>query len=154
MSYSDLANGKESTSAEMVAVAPVEPITIRRYFVPIVADVQLTLTGDFTVYAKSEDEAIKQVQAKIDDDMLDDLEMEDVDSVVKLRYVDLKWCDEVAVAIDTFSVRADDLDEVTEEDMLRADVDDLEARISWGTEALSKRKDFLKTLIESESAAT
>jgi len=127
---------------------------MNRYFVPVYADVRMTMTGEVEVYAPSEPQAVAKVQDQIDADILsDDLEMEDAWSGSMLRYELVKHIDGVNIEVDTAGVHVDDLDEVTAEDVLRADVDELELLISWDADSLAKQKAFLETLIESGSAA-
>ena len=153
MSTFHIATENGSTSTQMVAVPSQQQSTIRRYIVPVDAEVQMSLTGYVKVYATSKPEAADKVRTKVDDGTLDDLEMQDMDETIRIPYGGLKWWDSAIFDIDTNSIEEDDLDEVTEADVLRADVKELEARISWDAEALTKRKAFLERLMGSASAA-
>jgi hypothetical protein len=126
--------------------------TIQRYIVRIFTDVQMTLHGNVEVLARSKDEAIDKVQVKIDAGSLDDdLHMEDIFFGISIPYEDLRCCEWYNVEIDVCGVE-DDLDEISVEQVLRADVEELEAHILWDAEKLTKQKAFLKSLVEPQSA--
>ena len=65
---------------------PTNSTQVKLYGVSVAADVPMCLQGMVNVYAADSDEAIEKVQAQIDNGLLDDLEMEDVDELIKLPY--------------------------------------------------------------------
>ncbi|HEY3443584.1 MAG TPA: hypothetical protein VGK29_22695 [Paludibaculum sp.] len=154
MSVFQTANDNGSMPTEMVAVASNQQQSpIRRFSVPVTAEVQITLTGYAEVYAASDDEAADKVQGKVRDGALDDLEMKDDDFGATAELGDLKWCPGAELEIDVSCVEVDELGEVTVDDILLDDVHELKAQIEWDTDSLTKQKAFLKGLIESQSAA-
>jgi len=127
---------------------------VKVYTVPISGDIQATLTGHVQVYAASEAEAIAKVQAQIDAETLDDdLEMEDFDSGYTMSYNDMTQCLGTFVEIDEGGVEVDDLEEVDPADVLRDDITQLEALISWDTEKLTRQKEFLESLTGTQATA-
>ena len=118
---------------------------VKLYEVALVADAQVSLTGAVNVYAVDDDEAIAKVKAQIDAETLDDdLEMNDSDSNMTLTYDYVKHCSNVEFQIDHVEVVEDDVDPA---DVLEAEVEQLQANISWNTEALAKHKAFLESLL-------
>jgi hypothetical protein len=135
-----------------------QPVTasteVKKYIVPITANIQMTLTGCATVYAALKTEAISKVQVQIDTDTLDrDIEMEDFDSGYIMSTGDMSGYFSASIEIDESGVEVEDIDEVDPRDVLRADVRQLEAVITWDFANLSKRKLFLETLTEAQVAA-
>ncbi|HEY3443588.1 MAG TPA: hypothetical protein VGK29_22715 [Paludibaculum sp.] len=129
-----------------------ESKTINRYFVPVDADVKMKLTGEVEVYAHSEAEAIAKVQDQIDTDILnDDLEMKDPLTGGVLEYGLVKHIDGVNLEVNAVGVEIN-FDEVTLEQVLCADIHELESLIPWDAEALAKHKAFLESLSDSEAA--
>lgn len=138
-------NGSMPTA--VVAVAPKEQPTMRRYIVPVVAKVPLVLVGKTQVYSISEQDAIAKVHHKLENNLLDSLELQDDESGAKTTVADATWCENAVIEIDTLNVERDHLDEVTEEDVLRSQVEEIESEIAWNTDTLEQHKAFLETLI-------
>ncbi len=154
MSIFEIANENESMLTDVVAVASNEKQQkIQRYFVPVTSDVQMTLEGSVTVYAVSEQEAIEKVQIMIEHNLLNDLELQDVDEIISVKYGDLRCFACTIFEVCSDAVAVDDDDEVTDMDVLLADVKELRARISWDASALRKQKVLLESLVEPQSAA-
>jgi hypothetical protein len=131
-----------------------KPNEIRPYTVPIVGEIEASLIGHVQVYATSETEAIAKVQAQIAAETLDeDIEMEDVNSGYTMPYGKMhEWCSE-AVEIDESGIEENTLDEADLGDVLREDVRQLQALVSWDAEALTKHKAFLEKLAETQVSA-
>jgi hypothetical protein len=124
---------------------------VKLFAVDVAADLHVTMSGSVEVYATNADEAVQKIQGQIDDEVLpDDLEMEDWSSGIKIIYGDLKNCDEFYIQTDHVEVVEEDVDPV---DVLMAEVEELEAGISWNMEALAKHKAFLTSLGAEQAAA-
>jgi hypothetical protein len=154
MNLATTAKATESTPAEMVAVEPQDQPSntdVKLFAVDVAADLHVTMSGSVNVYAMNADEAAQKVQGQIDDEILpDDLEMEDGISGIKLTYGDLKNCDDFYIQTDYVEVLEEDVDLA---DVLLAEVEEIEAGISWNIEALAKHKAFLTSLGAEQAAA-
>jgi hypothetical protein len=145
MSEFQIANDNGSTPT-------LEPTTMKRYFVPVEADVQMTLTGTVEVYAMSEAEASAKVREQIDTDTLsDDLEMEDAWSGCVLDFGVVTQIDGVNIEVNSAAIKLDH-SEVTPEEVLRTEIREWESLISWDADALARHKMFLESLSHSEVA--
>jgi hypothetical protein len=151
----EMAKTNGSMPTERVAVeSKPEQLTAKRYTVPITTDVQMTLKGDVTVYAACEAEAITKVQAQIDRDTVDDdLAMEDPYSGWVMPYGVAKCCDATFFEVVECDISVDDLHGFDRDDVLRAEVDELEAHVEWSAETLTKQKAFLERLLDSQTKA-
>jgi hypothetical protein len=154
MNLVSIANLNESTPPATVALEPQDQLSsndVKLFAVRIAADVHLRLSGRVKVYATNADEAAQNVQGQIDDEMLhDDLELEDWNGAITLGYGDLKYCDEIYLQTDEVEVVEEYVDPA---DVLRAEVEGLERQIAWNSELLGKRKAFLESLGNEQTAA-
>lgn len=92
------------------------------------------------------------MQDKLDADILgDDLELEDQWSGCILEYRVVKETAGLNIEVDAAGVELVD-DEVTPDEVLRAEITEMESLISWDTESLQQHKAFLDTLARSEAA--
>lgn len=116
---------------------------IKKYIIPITSDIQMTFVGQVEVYAACEAEAIAKVQAQVDTERLDeDLKMEDADSSYTMPYKDVtRWLGSLVEIVES-DIEIDD-DEVDPGDVLGAEIEQLQASISWNTDALARHKAFL-----------
>lgn len=122
---------------------------VKLYEVSVVADVQVSLSAVISVYAVDADAAVEKIQTRIDAETLDDsLEMEDSDSGISAQYGCVMHCYNVDFEIDGVEVIDDDVDPA---DVLEAELEQLEARISWDAETLSKQKAFLEALLKEDA---
>jgi len=127
---------------------------VKLYGVPIKGSIQAWLTGTVYIYARSEEEAISKVQTQIDTDTVDnDIEMEDYDTGFTMFYRDTQrlGCDVEIVESD---IEVETLDEADLDDVLRDDVKQLEAQISWDADTLTKQKAFLESLMVAAEVGT
>ena len=139
-------------STQQIAIA--DHSDVKRYFVPISVNFDATMTGIVQVYAVDIEEAFSKVQSQIDNDTVDDkIQMEEAYSGVTMSYADITSVAGNPGEIVESDIEEDDLDEVTPDDVLRADVDQLESTISWDTGKLAKRKAFLEGLAGSRPLA-
>ena len=117
---------------------------VKLFEVTVVAEVRLSLSASVMAYATDADEAAEKVQGRIDDGVLDDdLEMEDWNGVT-LPYGDLKYCDDIYLHTENVEVVEDKVDPA---DVLEAEVKELQASISWTTDAVAKHKAFLESML-------
>ncbi len=138
-----------NTNESMPATAAVESIgeslinDVKLYEVRVAADLQLSLRAYVNIYATDADEAEEKVQAKIDDEMLGDLEMEDPDSGVTIPYSHVRHC-----SGDFYTDSAEVVEHnVDPADLLEAEVEQLQARITWNTDTMAKHKAFLELML-------
>lgn len=125
-----------------------ESKAVRGYTVPISADIQTTVWGDVEVYASSPADALAKVQTQIDAGLLDDdLEMEDVDSGLRipLELATNGLGADIIISEAEISLNKSEIDPA---DVLQAEVKALQRAISWNTEKYSKMCEFLKTLMD------
>lgn len=126
---------------------------VKLFSVRVTANVQMDLTGEVTVYAVDAEEAADRVRAQIDDEAVDsDIEMEDFNSGYRLSYEDLTHWFDATLEIDERDIEVAETD-VDPNDVLQAQVKELQNTISWDAEALTKQKAFLESLIETAVAA-
>jgi len=112
---------------------------------------RLSLSACVTVYAADEDEAERKVQNKINAQSLDDdLEVENYESGHRIRFRDVKAFFEYGsneFRIQNVEGSIEDFDPVG---MLEAQVEELQASISWNTDTLAKHKAFLESLLNDD----
>jgi hypothetical protein len=131
---------------------PTAPVAVdsnkrKLYRVPIIGDIQTSLKGDLRVYATSEDEAVAKVQEQIDHETVDnDIEMDDSFSGYTMSYADLIGYFGNVVEVDESGVELVEED-VDLDDVLEEEVEQLQTKIVWDTDALAKHKAFLESLL-------
>ncbi|MEQ1906804.1 MAG: hypothetical protein ABL888_21660 [Pirellulaceae bacterium] len=128
---------------------PINNLSAKLYKVWITADVEekryRTLSGEVSVCATDEDKAVKKVEAQLKDGTLDDLEMkDDDDDWTIVAYSDV----EENLLRQTFTVKLSlDQDEVDPDEATEVEIEELLASIDWNTEAMTKHKAFLESLL-------
>ncbi len=143
-------NETSSMAAPTVAVESTKQPTseVKLFEVAIVADVQTAFKGYVQVYAVDEDEAEEKVQVRIDDQSLDDdLELEDEDTGLTVRYDDVRYGWNYSFSTDGVTVIEEAPDPV---DLLKTEIEELEAQVSWDCESLAKQKAFLESLVQDD----
>jgi hypothetical protein len=141
-------NGTAPTVTPESTDQPASDSAMKLYQVSVAADVQLCLTGCLNVYAVDAEEAWEKVQAKIDDESVDDdLQMEDDWSGVTSQYGYLKCCSGFDIQIGGVEMVDDNVDPA---DVLETEVKELQSSIMWNTDALAKQKVFLETLLDDD----
>ena len=159
MNSFEAANNNESMPTEMVAVESRQVTansgnTVKLYSVPISADVELSFFGYVPVYASSFDEAASKVQAQIDTKTVsDEILMEDGDTSFAVSYEQLIDYFGITPEISECEIQVDDSDEVDPAFVLKAEVAQLQANISWDLDKQAKLKAFLESLTETHLAA-
>lgn len=146
MNLDNTANINGTTPTDTVAVqSKLSTNKVKSYEVTVVAEIQLSLAGCANVYAAGADEAVEKVQARIDAQALDDdLEMQDFESGYTMPYSAVKEVCDAAFQIDSATLVDDDVDPA---EVLRAEVQQLQASISWNTSTRAKYKAFLESLL-------
>jgi hypothetical protein len=126
---------------------------IKMYSVPIALDIEASLTGYVTVYASSMKEAASKVRNQIEAGTLDgETQMEDVDSGYTISYDELYGFFGSAPDIIERDIQVED-EEVDPDDVLEAEVKQLQAEIVWDSQKQVRLKKFLETLDEAEVLA-
>lgn len=139
---------------DAVAVEPKADSTIiKRYIVPITANIASYFTGVVPVYASSHEEAASKVQAQMDTGKLDGyIEMEDAESGFTLSYAELTDYFGGVCEIEYSDIQVENED-VDPADVFAADIELLQTTIIWDVEMQAKHKAFLKSLAATQVSA-
>jgi len=118
---------------------------IKKFRVRLAAEAQIKPVAEIEVYALNDTEAQQKIQDRIDGESLpEDLEFEDEETGISASLDSLLQCENFEVEID--NVRMEDED-VSPEEILEAQVEELYRKIKWDENSLAKHRVFLQGLV-------
>jgi hypothetical protein len=114
------------------------------------AQAQINLAAEIEVYALNEGEAQQKNQDYIDRDILPaDLDFEDENTGITASLESLQQCENFEVEIDSLTKDED----LSAEEILEAEIEQLEQEIKWDENSLAKHRAFLQSLVPAARGA-